>query len=141
MRVLPLLLHIHSFKERGARYRLERLSIVSCQIGWTSYIITFSPLQEERRRGVISASAGNHASAMAYHGQQLKIRVTMVTPINAPLVKVTVVQTLDVVWIKVHYTVKKRVLPQHLLGCSYACLNTTPLGCYIGCCECTHRVL
>ena len=38
-------------------------------------------------------------------------------------------------------TVKKRVLPQHLLGCSYACLNTTPLGCYIGCCECTHRVL
>ena len=39
------------------------------------------------------------------------------------------------------YTVKKRVLPQHLLGCSYACLNTTPLGCYTGCCECTHRVL
>ena len=42
---------------------------------------------------------------------------------------------------KFAHTVKKRVLPQHLLGCSYACLNTTPLGCYIGCCECTHRVL
>jgi hypothetical protein len=42
-----------SFKERGARYTLVMMS------------------DEEKRRGVISASAGNHALGLAYHGQQL----------------------------------------------------------------------
>ena len=42
-----------SFKERGARYTLIMLS------------------DDEKRCGVISASAGNHALALAYHGQQL----------------------------------------------------------------------
>jgi threonine dehydratase len=42
-----------SFKERGARYTLVMLS------------------DEEKARGVISASAGNHALGLAYHGHQL----------------------------------------------------------------------
>ncbi len=42
-----------SFKERGARYTLVMMS------------------DEEKKRGVISASAGNHALGLAYHGQQL----------------------------------------------------------------------
>ncbi len=42
-----------SFKERGARYTLIMLP------------------EEQRRAGVVSASAGNHAQAMAYHGGQL----------------------------------------------------------------------
>ena len=42
-----------SFKERGARYTLIMLS------------------DEEKARGVISASAGNHALGLAYHGHQL----------------------------------------------------------------------
>ena len=42
-----------SFKERGARYTLVMLD------------------DEEKRKGVISASAGNHALGLAYHGQQL----------------------------------------------------------------------
>ena len=42
-----------SFKERGARYTLVMLD------------------DEEKKRGVISASAGNHALGLAYHGQQL----------------------------------------------------------------------
>jgi len=60
-----------SFKERGARNRLELLTA------------------EERRRGVIAASAGNHALGLAYHGQLLGIPVTVVMPTSAPLVKIT----------------------------------------------------
>src|SRR5689334_18656111 len=51
-----------SFKERGARNKLLLLS------------------DEQRRRGVIAASAGNHALALAYHGSLLKIPVTVVMP-------------------------------------------------------------
>jgi threonine dehydratase len=59
-----------SFKERGARNKLLSLG------------------GAERSRGVIAASAGNHALGLAYHGQLLGIPVTVVMPRNAPLVKV-----------------------------------------------------
>eukprot|EP00095_Tigriopus_kingsejongensis_P001633 maker-scaffold121_size336169-snap-gene-0.13 protein:Tk01633 transcript:maker-scaffold121_size336169-snap-gene-0.13-mRNA-1 annotation:"hypothetical protein BRAFLDRAFT_286400" len=59
-----------SFKERGARYTLLRLD------------------KEQKKTGVISASAGNHAQAMAYHGGQLGIPVTVVMPVIAPIMKV-----------------------------------------------------
>lgn len=39
--------------------------------------------------GVIAASAGNHALALSYHGQQLGIPVTVVMPVIAPLMKIT----------------------------------------------------
>jgi threonine dehydratase len=58
-----------SFKERGARNALMRLDA------------------GQRRRGVIAASAGNHALALAFHGAQLKIPVTVVMPKFAPLIK------------------------------------------------------
>ncbi len=60
-----------SFKERGARNALLQLT------------------RTQRRRGVIAASAGNHALGLAYHGQLLKIPVTVVMPDYAPLIKVT----------------------------------------------------
>ncbi len=60
-----------SFKERGARNALLLLS------------------PEQRRRGVIAASAGNHAAALAYHGQLLKVPVTVVMPDYAPLIKIS----------------------------------------------------
>lgn len=60
-----------SFKERGARNALLLLEDAA------------------KRRGVIAASAGNHASALAYHGQLLGIPVTVVMPRFAPLIKVT----------------------------------------------------
>jgi len=60
-----------SFKERGARYTLLMLS------------------KEQKAKGVIAASAGNHALAMAFHGQQLQIPVTLVMPITAPIMKVS----------------------------------------------------
>src|SRR6478672_2275842 len=60
-----------SFKERGARNALLLLD------------------EATRARGVISASAGNHALGLAYHGKLLGIRVTVVMPKYAPLIKRT----------------------------------------------------
>lgn len=59
-----------AFKERGALNKLSRLS------------------DEEKRRGVIAASAGNHAQGVAYHGRRLGIPVTIVMPITTPFNKV-----------------------------------------------------
>ena len=59
-----------SFKERGALNRLLRLT------------------DDQRSRGVIAASAGNHALGLAWHGSRLGIPVTVVMPERAPLVKV-----------------------------------------------------
>lgn len=58
-----------SFKERGARNALLCLSASA------------------RGRGVVAASAGNHALGLAFHGAQLGIRVTVVVPATAPEVK------------------------------------------------------
>ncbi|HZL00425.1 MAG TPA: threonine ammonia-lyase [Caulobacteraceae bacterium] len=59
-----------SFKERGA---LNKLSLLG---------------ESERKRGVIAASAGNHAQGLAYHGQRLGVPVTIVMPRGTPHVKV-----------------------------------------------------
>jgi threonine dehydratase len=59
-----------SFKERGARNALLLLSA------------------EQRQRGVIAASAGNHALGVAYHAQLLGVPATVVMPCFAPLTKV-----------------------------------------------------
>jgi len=59
-----------SFKERGARNALAQLE------------------PRQKQRGVIAASAGNHAQALAYHGYMLGIAVTVVMPRFAPLIKV-----------------------------------------------------
>jgi len=67
---LDLMQRTGSFKERGARNALLLLD------------------EPQRRRGVIAASAGNHALGLAYHGGLLKIPVTVVMPRFAPLVKV-----------------------------------------------------
>ena len=42
---------------------------------------------EQQRRGVVAASAGNHALALAYHGKCLGVPVTTVMPTVAPLAK------------------------------------------------------
>jgi len=60
-----------SFKERGARNALLQLG------------------SEQRKRGVIAASAGNHALGVAYHGSLLGIPVTVVMPKFAAFIKVT----------------------------------------------------
>ena len=65
-----------SFKERGARNALACLT----------------PAQ--RARGVIAASAGNHALGLAWHGRELGVPVTVVMPRNAPRVKANRCHTL-----------------------------------------------
>jgi threonine dehydratase len=65
-----------SFKERGARNALAQLSA------------------DQQKRGVIAASAGNHAQALAYQGKLLGIPATVVMPKFAPLVKVSNCQKL-----------------------------------------------
>jgi threonine dehydratase len=47
-----------------------------------------------RRKGVVAASAGNHALGLAYHGRLLGISVTVVMPEFAPLIKITTCQRL-----------------------------------------------
>lgn len=59
-----------SFKERGARYTLLMLS------------------REQKEKGVITASLGNHAQAVSYHGHTLGIGVTVVMPLVAPIMKI-----------------------------------------------------
>ncbi len=65
-----------SFKERGARNALSQLP------------------DEQKKRGVIAASAGNHAQALAYQGKLLGIPATVVMPKHAPLIKVNNCQNL-----------------------------------------------
>jgi threonine dehydratase len=60
-----------SFKERGALNR----------------IATLTP--EQAARGVVAASAGNHAQGVAHHATQRGIRSVIVMPLTTPLVKVT----------------------------------------------------
>jgi threonine dehydratase len=60
-----------SYKERGALNKILLLS------------------EEERRRGVIAASAGNHAQAVAYHATKRGIAAQICMPLTTPLVKVS----------------------------------------------------
>jgi threonine dehydratase len=60
----------NSFKDRGALVKLVSLS------------------EAERKRGVITMSAGNHAQAVAYHAERLRIPATIVMPVTTPFVKV-----------------------------------------------------
>lgn len=67
---LEMLTTTGSFKERGALYKLNSL------------------LPGVRERGVVAASAGNHAQALAFHAKRLNIPCTIVMPEAAPLIKV-----------------------------------------------------
>jgi threonine dehydratase len=60
-----------AFKERGALNKILMLT------------------EEERRRGVIAASAGNHAQAVAYHATKRGIKAQICMPLTTPLVKVS----------------------------------------------------
>src|SRR5262249_30062612 len=63
-----------SFKVRGAGYKISRLT------------------EEQRRAGVIAASAGNHAQGVAIAAAEDDIPCTIVMPENAPLAKVMATQ-------------------------------------------------
>ncbi|MBC8060912.1 MAG: threonine ammonia-lyase [Clostridiaceae bacterium] len=59
-----------SFKIRGAYNKISKLSV------------------EERKKGLISSSAGNHAQGVAYAAKKLGVKATIVMPKTTPLIKV-----------------------------------------------------
>jgi len=61
---------IFSFKLRGAYNRMAHLSAA------------------ERRRGVVAASAGNHAQGVALAAQRLRCKATIVMPVTTPSIKI-----------------------------------------------------
>lgn len=65
-----------SFKVRGAFIKLSRLS------------------KEQQRKGVVAASAGNHAQGVAYHARAMGIAATIVMPKTAPYAKIESTQSL-----------------------------------------------
>lgn len=66
----------HSFKIRGALNRILQLT------------------PEERARGVVTASSGNHGRGVAYAAKMLGIKATVVIPDHAPAVKIQAVRDL-----------------------------------------------
>ena len=66
---------VFSFKLRGAYNRIANLT------------------DEERGRGVITASAGNHAQGVAFSGQKLGIKTTIVMPVTTPDIKISAVKS------------------------------------------------
>ncbi|CAA0115978.1 L-threonine dehydratase biosynthetic IlvA [Halioglobus japonicus] len=67
---------VFSFKLRGAYCKMSRLS------------------EEQRKRGVIAASAGNHAQGVAMAAQKLDVKATIVMPRTTPAIKVDAVRRL-----------------------------------------------
>ena len=59
-----------AYKVRGAYYKISTLS------------------KEERQRGLITASAGNHAQGVAYAAKLAGVKATVVMPVSTPLIKV-----------------------------------------------------
>ena len=59
-----------AYKVRGAYYKISTMS------------------EEERKKGLITASAGNHAQGVAYAAKKYGVKATVVMPTTTPLIKV-----------------------------------------------------
>jgi len=91
IRQTPVLYSEVLSREAGNRLflKLENLNVTGSykERGALNKILTLTA--DERARGVITASAGNHAQAVAYHASQRGIRAQICMPEYTPLVKVT----------------------------------------------------
>ena len=67
-----------SFKMRGACYKIHTLS------------------EEEKKRGVIAASAGNHAQGVAFTATKLNIESTVVMPVTSPISKISATRNYEI---------------------------------------------
>ncbi len=74
---------VFSFKLRGAYNKMAHLS------------------EEQRTRGVIAASAGNHAQGVAVGAQRLKVKATIVMPLTTPQVKIDAVRRFGGEWVNI----------------------------------------
>ncbi|MFC4652522.1 threonine ammonia-lyase IlvA [Lactococcus nasutitermitis] len=77
---------VRSFKLRGAYYAISQLS------------------DEERARGVVCASAGNHAQGVAYAANELNLTATIFMPVTTPNQKVSQVQFFGGDYVKIELT-------------------------------------
>ncbi len=87
-----------SFKERGALNRLMALAA------------------EERGRGIVAMSAGNHAQAVAYHATNLGIPATIVMPRDTPFIKVTNTERLGATVVLQGYNLEEAAAHARKLG-------------------------
>jgi threonine dehydratase len=72
-----------------AYFKLENLQMTGSfkERGALNKVLSLTP--DERARGVVAASAGNHAQGVSYHASRLGIRAVIYMPITTPLVKVS----------------------------------------------------
>jgi threonine dehydratase len=88
----------NSFKERGACVKLASLD------------------PDERRRGVIAMSAGNHAQALAYHARRLSVPATIVMPVTTPFVKVKATEGLGATVVLYGETIMQAQVRAHAIA-------------------------
>jgi threonine dehydratase len=88
----------NSFKERGACVKLASLDA------------------DERRRGVIAMSAGNHAQAVAYHARRLSVPATIVMPVTTPFVKVKATEALGATVVLCGETIMEAQVRAHAIA-------------------------
>nr|CAD7607171.1 unnamed protein product [Timema genevievae] len=65
---------------------MRLLAVLVAERGARNALLCLTP--EQRKAGVVAASAGNHAQGLSYHGQSLGIPVKVVMPAIAPLMKI-----------------------------------------------------
>eukprot|EP00106_Octopus_bimaculoides_P020665 XP_014788107.1 PREDICTED: L-threonine dehydratase catabolic TdcB-like [Octopus bimaculoides] len=98
-----------SFKDRGARYTLLKLT------------------KEERINGVVAASLGNHAIALAYHGYDLGIPITLIMPLITPTMKIKACQNYNANIIMEGYQLAEcqNALSQKQASCRISCTTSS----------------
>ena len=83
----PLVLCPHHAQDRVLYFKPENLQPIGSFKLRGAYNMIASLREEERRRGVISYSSGNHAQGVAYAARALGVKSTIVMPRNAPQIK------------------------------------------------------
>ena len=82
-----------AYKVRGAYYKISTMS------------------EENRKKGLVTASAGNHAQGVAYAAKKFGCKATVVMPTVTPLIKLTVPRVMVQ---KLYYTGMSMMMPAHM---------------------------
>src|SRR5215470_5609368 len=88
-RIAPYIFHtpVVTMVPSGLQLKAENLQPVGAFKIRGAFNAILSLSEEERKRGVIAHSSGNHAQAVAYAAQRLGVKAVIVMPENAPAVK------------------------------------------------------
>ena len=81
-----------AYKVRGAYYKISTMS------------------EEERKKGLITASAGNHAQGVAYAAKKYGVKATVVMPTTTPLIKVNRTKDYGALSLAVQYYARPRIV-------------------------------